>query len=330
MCLYPKLIRNRKYIANKKNGGKIPICDDERKLWVPAGCGKCIECLNKKKRNWQIRMMEEIKTDRRGKFITLTFTEENINTLAIEVERIQEKAIKASGGKLKKLTTYGEANAIATLAARRFQERWRKTMKQNIKHWLVTELGHEGTERLHMHGILFTEQSEEFIKNKWKYGSIWIGKYVNERTINYIIKYTTKIDQDHKGYEPIVLASQGLGKNYIESHNAKNRNRYKGENTVQTYKLNNGSETQMPEYYRRRIYNDDEREELWTNLLDKNIRYVNGKKIDVSTEEGEQIYQESLKWAQTQNKAMGYGDRTWSKKDYIASKKMLKKFGDKK
>ena len=32
MCLYPKLIKNRKYIANKKNGGNIPPVSDLRVL----------------------------------------------------------------------------------------------------------------------------------------------------------------------------------------------------------------------------------------------------------------------------------------------------------
>ena len=48
MCLYPRLIKNRKYIANKKNGGNIPPVSDLRVLVVPVGCGKCIECKNKR------------------------------------------------------------------------------------------------------------------------------------------------------------------------------------------------------------------------------------------------------------------------------------------
>ena len=59
MCLYPKLIKNRKYIANKKNGGVIPPLPilridkngkkiyDERVTVVPVGCGKCMECMRK-------------------------------------------------------------------------------------------------------------------------------------------------------------------------------------------------------------------------------------------------------------------------------------------
>ena len=63
MCLYPKLIKNPKYRPNKKNNYNPPICEDERVLYVPVGCGNCIECRNQKKREWQTRMNEEIKHD---------------------------------------------------------------------------------------------------------------------------------------------------------------------------------------------------------------------------------------------------------------------------
>ena len=61
MCLYPRLIKNRKYIANKKNGGNIPPVTDLRVLMVPVGCGKCIECKKQKSREGSIRLQEEIR-----------------------------------------------------------------------------------------------------------------------------------------------------------------------------------------------------------------------------------------------------------------------------
>ena len=51
MCLYPKLISNPKYKANKKNGGNIPPIFDKRVLSIPVGCGKCIECKKRKREN---------------------------------------------------------------------------------------------------------------------------------------------------------------------------------------------------------------------------------------------------------------------------------------
>ena len=61
MCLYPRLIMNKKYTANKKNGGVIPRLTDSRAAQVPVGCGKCMECKKQKAREWKVRLSEECK-----------------------------------------------------------------------------------------------------------------------------------------------------------------------------------------------------------------------------------------------------------------------------
>ena len=48
MCLYPKLILNRKYLPNKKNGGIPPKCPDERLRYVTSACGNATNVENKK------------------------------------------------------------------------------------------------------------------------------------------------------------------------------------------------------------------------------------------------------------------------------------------
>ena len=54
MCLYPRLIKNPKYKANKKNGRIIPVISDKRVLAVPIGCGKCIECKKRSVENGKL------------------------------------------------------------------------------------------------------------------------------------------------------------------------------------------------------------------------------------------------------------------------------------
>ena len=58
----------------KKEGKWV---DDERVTIVPVGCGKCMECMKQKKNNWRIRLMEEVKSDKRGHFVTFTFSNEH-------------------------------------------------------------------------------------------------------------------------------------------------------------------------------------------------------------------------------------------------------------
>ena len=68
------------------------------------------------------------------------------------------------------------------------------------------------------------------------------------------------------------------------------------------------------------------------NLLDKNIRYVNGQKIDIS--KGDEEYFKILETAREQNKRLGYGDNSinWERKKYeqeIRNLKKLKNIGKK-
>ena len=46
--------------------------------------------------------------------------------------------------------------------------------------------------------------------------------------------------------------------------------------TKETYKNKTGHETALPIYYRNKIYNEEEREKLWIQKLDKEERWVGG------------------------------------------------------
>ena len=263
--------------------------------------------LKKKAREWQVRLNEELKQTnyKDVHFVTLTFSNQELQKLCEEKNN-------------------EESNYIATIAVRRFLERYRKENKKSIKHWLVTELGHNGTERIHLHGIIWGEWTK--IERHWKYGIIDKGKYVNERTINYIIKYITKLDKDHKNYRPIILCSKGIGRTYIE-RTISNINKFNEEDTNENYTLNNGSKINLPIYYRNYIYNEEQRERLWIHKLNKEQRYILGDKIDVSTDEGLKLYNEVLKNAQKLNKELGYGNdsKEWQIKPYNVTLRMINK-----
>ena len=149
MCLYPKLIKNPKYKPNKKNGGNVPEMKDKRVMYVPIGCKKCIECMKQRGTQWQVRLLEEVRSGtKNGHFVTLTFSTDSLKELTNHL-------YEENGGEL--LEGYELDNALATLAVRRFLERWRKKHKKSVRHWLVTELGHGTTEHVHLHGIIWTD-----------------------------------------------------------------------------------------------------------------------------------------------------------------------------
>jgi hypothetical protein len=313
MCLYPKLILNRKYIGNKKNQGKIPEATDDRVKRVPVGCGNCMECRKQKSRQWQTRLHEEIRTSKNGKFITLTFSNESIAKISSE--------IKNESG-------YNLDNEIATKAIRYFLERWRKKYKKSLRHWLVTEIGHNGTENIHLHGIIWTTQSLDEVERIWQYGHIWKGKgdkkenYVNGQTVNYIVKYITKMDTEHKNFKSKILTSPGIGGNFI-NRTDKNQNKYKPNETNESYRLPNGQKTALPTYYRNKIYTEQEREKLWIEKLDKNIRYINGIKVDIS--KTEKPYYDLLAKHREINAQLGYGndEKNWTQIQYENERRQL-------
>ena len=109
--------------------------------------------------------------------MTFTFDNESIEELRKECLREDEN---------------GQLNEIATLAVRRFLERYRKKHKKSLRHWLGTERGQTSTERLHIHGFIFENVGEEIIQKYWKYGFINNKGTPSERAINYVVKYIYK------------------------------------------------------------------------------------------------------------------------------------------
>ena len=112
MCLYPKLIRNKKYLPTKKNNYNPPKMVDSRTAYVTAECGDCYECRRQKQRQWQVRMQEELRENPNAYFMTLT---------------IDDKSYK----ELKKAAEDKTDNGIATIAIRRMLERIRSRSQQN-------------------------------------------------------------------------------------------------------------------------------------------------------------------------------------------------------
>lgn len=320
MCLYPKLIKNKKYTSTKKNGGNIPPIFDERTKFVPVGCGKCIECKKKKSREWQVRLNEEVRVNENSWFVTLSFNDESLEELKLRLR--EEPLKKVVNDRLIIDLEKNKDNELARIAVRLFLERWRKKFKRSVRHWFITELGEEN-ERIHIHGIIFTDKNKiKELENLWKYGFVYIGDYVNEKTVNYIIKYIykTKFNED---FEPKIFTSAGIGSGYMNRID-KDINKFNGNKTKEFYRTRKGTKLYLPIYYRNKLYSEEERERLWINKLEENKRYVLGMEVDVSN--GEELYEEVRKEARELNKRLGYGsdESNWDERIYKNQLKKLK------
>lgn len=137
-----------------------------------------------------------------------------------------------------------------------------------------------------------------------------------------MVKYVTKTDSKHKEYQPKILCSPGIGKNYTNRVDAK-LNEYNDIKTNETYRTPSGTKINLPIYYRNKIYTEEEREKLWLQKLDKNERWVCGEKIDIS--EGNKDYYNILEWHRRKNKELGYGDdeKNWKRKIYEKHQRII-------
>lgn len=278
MCIYTTKILNKRFLPTKKNYWRPPVCTDERLRYIEIECGHCRECLKKKGREWRIRNYEQLKETPTAVYFTGTFTDKRIEILS----------------KRYNIDT-NNVNEIATKEIRLFLERIRKINNgKSVKHWIVTEKGHTNTRRIHVHGIFYAENGQTkqsltwMLKNNWIAGYCYNGKYVNERTINYISKYLTKLDEDNRDFVGKVLCSKGLGASYVERN--KKRFEWKGEETKTYYHARNGANIAMPRYYKIKAFTEEQRELLWIYRENSGEKYVNGFKIIVKTEEDLNYY----------------------------------------
>lgn len=320
MCLTGRRGPNKRYLPNKKNGGKPEICTDARKKYIDYDCGWCVECREKRASEWKIRLNKELETQRaRGMnaaFVTLTFTDEEIQRL----------------GKDSKST---DSETIAKLAVKRFRERYRKKYKKSPRHWLITELGGKNSERLHIHGILWTPEKYERAEPKtvmsqetykitkqvrhngdtceeltklWKYGRADCGERCDQQSIGYIVKYMMKPDLVHLGYRPRVLTSPGIGKSYAEDEKNQEIHKYRGKETNTKVRLDNGQKFDMGRYLRGKFYTEKQRDEMWTIALDEGTVYVRGWKMKNTTREQQVQISKTRQFYLQESRKLGYWD----------------------
>lgn len=305
MCLYTKFIKNPKYKPSKKNGGHVPLCTDKRVLYIPVECGECYECRKKKAREWRVRLSEELRNEF-GYFVTLTFSNESFKELEKELGH----------------EVYDHENEIGAIALRRFLERVRKATGKSLKHWVVSELGHE-KDRYHLHAVMFGQTAAYLCKKHWKYGRVDIGTFCNEKTVNYIVKYMLKVDEKHRNFKGRVFTSAGIGAGYLNRSEAK-QNKYNptGE-TNETYRFRNGTKMALPKYYRNKIYSDDEKELLWKEKLDKKILWVQGEKCKNRTIEDALYIKKQIEFYQ-KHFQQTQGDKPWEWEDIKTERRKRK------
>ena len=75
------------------------------------------------------------------------------------------------------------------------------------------------------------------------------------------------------------MCSKGIGSGFFKRR--KKSLEYKKE----YYRARNGAKIALPEYYRRNLFTDEEKEEIWIKNQEKGYRYIMGEKVSTESEE---------------------------------------------
>lgn len=299
----------------KKNGGQPPSFpmkdgkEDRRMEYAPIMCKSCSECKKKMSKGWTIRLNEEVIAKGVPKVVTMTFDE-------VSLKHLQNRVIEAAEGVIPNDDDMG--NLVAAESVKMFVKRWIKKHGRTIRHWLVTERG-EQKGRIHMHGLLWTDQSEEEIQERWGYGNIDYMKWLGDKTSNYFVKYLFKINKNYPTFRGKVLASNGIGRAYVDKNRGKHR--FDGDKTRVHYYHKNGVKAGLPEYYRRLLWSDEERAMLWTKLLDEDKLYADGEEVKGIDRYGQ--HEKLMIRGRERDARLGYKQIGWDRKAYFKARALV-------
>ena len=127
---------------------------------------------------------------------------------------------------------------------------------------------------------------------------------MNERTINYIIKYITKRDEDNPEFNGKIFSSKRIGIGYINKDTLR-RHKYQDRFKEETYRTKSGIKAALPMYNKKKIWTDQEREALRIIEEEKQTKYYNKTPIKVETIEQYKEYVNAVKYWQTIKKYDG-------------------------
>lgn len=212
-------------------------------------CGKCFACLANQRQEWIFRLQQEFLVSNFSIFVTLTYNDDSLpNDLSVNKRDIQL-----------------------------FHKRLRKHFpSKDMRFYLVSEYGENGTLRPHYHGLYFFKgiYDKKFIydvfENSWNKGFVSFGD-VEEGSIVYCTKYCLKHTTTPPGrkstFRLVSKMHGGLGINYLDK-----MSNYHLQSNNFKYVSHNGKTCRMPRYYKLQLGHVFDRfeyeDELYSRELD--------------------------------------------------------------
>lgn len=197
------------------------------KTGIDVPCGKCFECVKRRRNDWYIRCLIESGHRRYTYFGLLTYKEVGQNLLKRDIQLF-----------LKRLRIKG----------------------YSFSYLIAGEYG-EKKKRAHWHCLFFADTPISFahIANAWRGGYSYstpnVGGWIrfepikSPRSIRYTVKYLYKYDGTSNKFELMISKNPAIGKSFLvnQAHFLRVQN---ADFTVR------GQKTAMPRYYKRKIFND--------------------------------------------------------------------------
>lgn len=281
-------------IWSKKKGASIGV-----------PCGKCVDCLKKRRSEWTFRLKEELNNSIGAHFITLTYNETHLpftigDGKIFRVADIFNQPQQEIWRPLKE-TLYP---ADVTLFLKRLRSNLRvEVSKDNqtllkrkialleppkLKYYYIGEYG-PNTDRPHYHMILFNLPNEyrHLIVNSWdKFGFVHIGQ-AEGASIAYTASYLINgIDNDYTDiHKPFSRMSKNIGISYLgraEKWHIENKFRYV---------IDEGKKIPMPRYYKKLIFTNSHANDLYAKEAIKKADKLHAERHDKFRKNGEDPFE---------------------------------------
>jgi len=243
--------------------------------YFPAGCGKCLPCLMRRKAQWSFRIQAEARQAFSSYFVTLTYDDKHvpIGDYQLSGNKLDHKLF------IQNLRKLENEKVLFTRKLGSSAELSRKLLSikedQPLKYFGCIEYG-DRYSRPHLHYILLNIRDTDNINLAWTNRKIRTYKrngYVPENlgdsfgriqvddcninTIDYVLKYMIK-DHEHEDYtgreKEVSFMSKGLGMSLVDDE---------FKHFIQSPQNNlvvndRGGKIGLPRYYRKKLLTDSE------------------------------------------------------------------------
>lgn len=164
-----------------------------------TGCGKCEDCLRKKRNDWVQRLISEWRYSKCTKFVTLTYDDAHLPIESVDEDRYRFTTNKRD--------------------VQLFLKRFRKL--HQVRYFLVSEFG-DNTHRPHYHALFFFDEflkDDEvnlLIQSSWDAGWITdVSDLMSVNGIRYVCKYLYKQQDDDKTFM-LCSRNPAIGMAYVD------------------------------------------------------------------------------------------------------------------